>query len=301
MATEVLMADASTPGAGAGFERVPRRDGTRRLLMVLSYLGLTVGALIVLFPIYMALVGSLVTAVDLGNEPPPFFPTHPQWSNYHAALFNDDLLKFIGNSLIQTTLIWVGAMVTTVLAAYAVAMLRFPGRTLLFIVIIASLGIPFEVTIATNYNTVAQLHMFNDVWGLTVPFMVSAVGIFLLRNAFLSIPKEMQEAAVLDGCGHVRFLWRVAIPLVRPQLAAISVFIILGAWNQYVWPQLLTQTTGANEQLSPLQVGLAHLYGGFNGATIPLAGAIIAIIPVFILLALFNKQLIRSLTAGAVK
>jgi sn-glycerol 3-phosphate transport system permease protein len=155
------------------------------------------------------------------------------------------------------------------------------------------------VTFITNLDTISSWGWFNTYQGLALPFLATGFGIFLLRQAFLQIPRDLREAAQLDGYGHVRFLTRVAIPLARPSLAALGVFSFLAAWNQYLWPLL---STGGTTPLNTVQIGLKQLVGT-QADQIPaaLAGAVIAFVPLVILLLVFQKQLVRSLTAGAVK
>jgi sn-glycerol 3-phosphate transport system permease protein len=198
------------------------------------------------------------------------------------------------------TIIIVGAqLVTSILAAYAFAFLRFPFKRTLFAVCLATLMVPIEVTLITNLNTLTSLHSFNTYQGLALPFLATGFGIFLLRQAFLQIPKDLQEAAQLDGYGHFRFMTRVAVPLARPSLAALGVFSFLAAWNQYLWPLL---ATGGTSPLYTVQIGLKQLVGTqVDQIPVALAGAVIAFVPLVILLLIFQKQLVRSLTAGAVK
>ena len=185
------------------------------------------------------------------------------------------------------------------LAAYAFAFLTFPFKRTLFVVCLATLMIPLEVTFITNLDTITSLGWFNSYAGLSIPFLATGFGIFLMRQAFLQIPRDLQEAAQLDGYGHMRFLLRVAVPLARPALAALAVFSFLAAWNQYLWPLV---ATGGTSPLDTVQIGLKQLLGT-QVSTIPvaLAGTVIAFVPLVILLLLFQKQLVRSLTAGAVK
>ena len=202
-------------------------------------------------------------------------------------------------SAIMTVSIVAGQLVTSVLAAYAFAFLRFPFKRTLFLVCLGTLMIPFEVTFITNLDTVSSLGWFNTYEGLAVPFLATGFGIFLLRQAFLQIPKDLQEAATLDGYGHWRFMARVAVPLARPSLAALGVFSFLAAWNQYLWPLL---ATGGTTPLNTVQIGLKQLVGTSpDQIPVALAGAVIAFVPLVILLLIFQKQLVRSLTAGAVK
>jgi sn-glycerol 3-phosphate transport system permease protein len=257
-----------------------------------------VGAIVVLFPIYVLVVDSLLRPDQLVANPPVLLPTHPQFSNYSSALTTYGIAACLRNSAIQTGVIVIAQVVTSVLAGYAFAMLRFPLRRTLFFVVLGTVMIPFEITVAVNYNTVRNLGIEANFLGLTVPFLATGFGIFLLRQAFLQIPKELHEAAVIDGYGPIAFLWRIAIPLARPVIAALAVFSFLGAWNQYLWPALLTNN---NESIRTVQICLASIGGSSATAGIELAGAVISLVPLVILLVFFRKNLIRSLTAGAVK
>jgi sn-glycerol 3-phosphate transport system permease protein len=260
---------------------------------------LTVGAIIVLVPIYFTIVNSLVRPDQLAHQPPPFYPSTPKWHNYVTAWNSGQLSRYLTNSAVMTAFIVAGQLVTSVLAAYAFAFLRFPFKRTLFLLCLATLMIPLEVTFITNLDTVSSLGWFNTYEGLAVPFLATGFGIFLLRQAFLQIPKDLQEAARLDGYGHWRFMTRVAVPLARPSLAALGVFSFLGAWNQYLWPLL---STGGTKPLDTVQIGLKQLVGTqADSIPVALAGAVIAFVPLVILLLVFQKQLVRSLTAGAVK
>jgi len=275
--------------------RKPRRG----LRTIGSYTLLTAGAVIVLFPIYVTIVNSLLPLNQLVHQPPPLFPTDPQWHDYSAAWNGGQMSKYMATSAIMTAIIVVGQLVTSVLAAYAFAFLTFPFKRTLFVVCLATLMIPLEVTFITNLDTITSLHWFNSYAGLTIPFLATGFGIFLLRQAFLQIPRDLQEAAQLDGYGHMKFMTRVAVPLARPSLAALAVFSFLAAWNQYLWPLV---ATGGTSPLDTVQIGLKQLLGT-QVSTIPvaLAGTVIAFVPLVILLLVFQKQLVRSLTAGAVK
>jgi len=266
---------------------------------VLRYLLLSIGAVIILFPLYMAIVNSLLEPSQISHQPPPLFPTHPQWHTYPTAWTTGHLAVYLRNSAIQTFIIVAGQLITSILAAYAFAFLEFPFKRTLFVVFLMTLMIPFEVTVATNLSTVSSLGWFNTFPGLTVPFLATGFGTFLLRQAFLQIPTDLKEAAQLDGYGNFRFLWSVAIPLARPAIAALGVFSFLAAWNQYLWPLLVT---GNDNSIRTVQIGLKQLLNTqLDQINVSLAGTIIAIVPLIILLIIFQKQLVRSLTAGAVK
>src|SRR5215469_13449827 len=277
----------------------PARRHRRRLRTLGSYVMLTAFAIIILFPIYVTVVNSLLAPDQLVHQPPPLFPTNPQWGHYATAWTSGSMSKYMATSAIMTAIIVVGQLVTSILAAYAFAFLRFPFKRTLFVVCLATLMIPLEVTFITNLDTVTSFGWFNSYEGLAIPFLATGFGIFLLRQAFLQIPRDLQEAAQLDGYGHLRFITRVAVPLARPSLAALAVFSFLGAWNQYLWPLVVT---GGSTPLYTVQIGLKQLLGT-EASQIPvsLAGAVIAFVPLVILLLIFQKQLVRSLTAGAVK
>ena len=201
------------------------------------------GAIIILFPIYVTIVNSLLPTDQLVHQPPPLFPTNPQWHDYSAAWNGGQMSKYMATSAIMTAIIVVGQLVTSVFAAYAFAFLTFPFKRTLFVVCLSTLMIPLEVTFITNLDTITSLHWFNTYAGLSIPFLATGFGIFLLRQAFLQIPRDLQEAAQLDGYGHLQFMLRVAVPLARPALAALAVFSFLGAWNQYLWPLVSTGGT----------------------------------------------------------
>jgi sn-glycerol 3-phosphate transport system permease protein len=264
-----------------------------------SYTLLSLGAVIILAPIYFTIVNSLLQPDQLAHQPPLLYPSMPQWHDYVNAWTSGHLSKYMTTSAIVTVSIVGGQLVTSILAAYAFAFLRFPFKRTLFALCLATLMIPLEVTFITNLQTVTSLHSFNSYQGLALPFLATGFGIFLLRQAFLQIPKDLQEAAQLDGYGHLRFMTRVAIPLARPSLAALGVFSFLAAWNQYLWPLV---STGGSNPLFTVQLGLKQLVGTeANQIPTALAGAVLGFIPLVILLLIFQKQLVRSLTAGAVK
>jgi sn-glycerol 3-phosphate transport system permease protein len=301
MPADAGVVQASAPGAGVvvSEDAPPPRRGRHRLHTLGTYALLTAFAIIILFPVYVTIVNSLLVPDQLVQQPPPLFPTSPQWGHYATAWTTGQMSKYMATSAIMTAIIVVGQVVTSILAAYAFAFLRFPFKRTLFVVCLTTLMIPAEVTFITNLDTITSFHWFNSYEGLSIPFLATGFGIFLLRQAFLQIPRDLQEAAQLDGYGHWRFMTRVAVPLARPSLAALAVFSFLGAWNQYLWPLV---STGGSAPLNTVQIGLKELLGTqVSQIPVSLAGAVIAFVPLVILLIIFQKQLVRSLTAGAVK
>jgi sn-glycerol 3-phosphate transport system permease protein len=277
----------------------PARDRRRRILKTIGrYALLTFLAVIVLFPIYITIVSSLLTPAQISRQPPTFFPTHPQFGSYSDAWSSAHFDTYLKNSFIVTILITIGQVVTAILAGYAFAFLEFPFKRTLFVVFLATLMVPFEVTIVTNLTTVSDLGMYDTYAGLVVPFLATGFGAFLMRQSFLTLPHDLRDAAALDGYGHWRFMTRVAVPLARPAVAALTVFAFLGAWNQYLWPLLVTK----DDRLRTVQIGLRQLSGlALGSPNVVYAGAVIAVVPLVILLLFFQKHLVRGLTSGAVK
>ncbi|MFN8037351.1 MAG: carbohydrate ABC transporter permease [Acidimicrobiia bacterium] len=293
-----MSADASAVAVPSAAEVTvpapPRRRHGRRALRYAAIVGL---ALIIVFPLYLTVVSSLLPFQDFGARPPKFFPTDPQWSAYSTAWQRGSMSTYMRNSFIVTAGMVTLEVLTAILAGYAFSFLRFPMRGFVFVVFLATLMIPFEVTIATNRDTVTSLGWYSTFPGLIIPFAAGGFGAFMLRQAFLQLPRELADAAALDGYGHWRFLWRVAVPLVRPSIAALATFSFLGAWQQFTWPFLITKPARRT-----VQIGVAQLANTTpKDLNVVFAGLVIAIVPLVIMLLFFQKQLVRGLTAGAVK
>lgn len=279
-------------------ERRRPSSAARRARLAGRYGVLVVLAAVVLFPIVITVVNSLLRPDQIAGSPPTLFPGDPQWGSYRSALDDGHLGIYLRNSFVVSLLITAGQVVTSVLAAYAFAFLRFPFKRTLFVLFLSTLMVPFEATIITNRSTVVSLGWFDSFPALVVPFLAAGFGAFLLRQAFLQIPRDLQDAAALDGYGHWRFLARVVVPLARPAIGALSVFSFLLAWNQYLWPLIVTES----DRVRTVQIGLRQLRAtSIDQVNVTFAGTVLAALPIFVLLVLFQKQLVRGLTAGAVK
>jgi len=262
------------------------------------YVLLVAMAVVVAFPIYITVVNALLPSAQIGARPPTLFPTHPQWGSFRIAFDEAHLGIYLRNSTIVTVSITAAQLVTSVLAGYAFAFLRFPLRGVLFMVCLATLMVPVEATILPNYRTIETFGWYDTFPALIVPFVGSGLGIFLFRQAFLGVPRDLHDAATLDGYGHLRFLVRVVLPLTRPVTAAFGIYAFLNAWNQYLWPLVVTQTNSVRT----VQIGLRQLsISNFNQIDVVFAGTILGALPIFVLLFVFQKQLVRGLTAGALK
>jgi sn-glycerol 3-phosphate transport system permease protein len=270
------------------------------------YVLLTLLAIVVLFPIYITIVNSLLRPDRIAARPPALFPTDPEWGAYSDAWDEGHIGSYLFNSFVVTALIVAGQLLTSILAAYAFAFLDFPLKRLLFVLFLTTMMIPFEVVFFTNLETVSNFGDvpaigkyigFDSYGALALPFLATGFGAFLIRQSFLSLPRDLRDAAALDGYGHMRFLARVAVPLSRPAIASLALFSFFAAWNQYLWPLVVT-----DEDHRTVQVGLKFLRdAGVDRINVTFAGTVLAAVPLFVLLLVFQKQLVRGLTAGAVK
>jgi sn-glycerol 3-phosphate transport system permease protein len=260
------------------------------------YLLLGLVTFIVLFPVYTTIVASLKPGNRVLQN--PLVPDAFTLDIFREAWTEGRLGRFILNSLVVAVVVTVCQVATSVMSGYAFAMLDFPGRGLLFMVFLATLLVPLEATLVVNRRTIDSLGWLNSYQGLAAPFLATAFGTFLLRQVFLGFPDELRDAARIDGAGHARFLWHVALPVVRPTVGALALFSFLSSWNQYLWPNLITTESDMNT----VQSGLRSLrYSTLDKPNLLMAGTVIAAVPIFAALLVFQRQLVRGLTAGAVK
>lgn len=269
-----------------------------RLSAILLYTLLSVVALLVLFPLWSAFTISMLNDAEVASYPPRLAPSSLHLTNFKRALEQAPLLRYLFNSITQSSIVMIGQLITASLAAFAFAFIDFKGRNVLFLVFLSTMMIPWEATIIPNYLTIKALGWTDTFPGLSVPFLATAFGTFLLRQFFLTLPKELRDAATIDGCGSLRFLITVVLPLARPALGTLAVYSFLQTYNQYLWPLLVTN----DQSMRTVQIGIALLQDEerfmFN---IVMAGVVLILLPTFTLFIVGNRQLIRGLTAGAVK
>jgi sn-glycerol 3-phosphate transport system permease protein len=273
------------------------RSGSEVFKTVGIYVLLVIAAFILLFP--------LLFSLSLALQGPTLAPSLiPNFNNLDWGVFGTTFMqeknfgRWILNSFVVSSAVTIGQLIICSLAAYALAVLTFPGKTFFFFLFLGTLMIPWEATIVPNYLTVVNLGWKDSYQGLIAPFLAGGFGIFLLRQYFLTIPRELYEAAVLDGCGRTRYLWSILIPLSRPALGTLAVYTFLNTYNQYYWPLLVTDSP----EWRTTQVGIT----AFKSTEVALynlqmAGTIIVMLPTLLLLVIGQKQLIRGLTAGALK
>lgn len=264
----------------------------------LVYSVLTAGAVAVVFPFIWMILTSFKNVFEAIAVPPITFPSVWLWHNYVDAWHSAPFARYFFNTLFIATATTGGMLITSVPAAYAFARMRFPGRNLIFLVFLATMMIPSEVTLIPNYITVYRLGWLDKYPALIVPFVANVFGIFLLRQFFMSVPDDLHDAAKLDGCGHGRFLWYVALPLSVPALVTVSIFEFLSSYNALLWPLLVTQTPS----MRPIQVGLT-VFQTENQTDVQLQAAASAFVtlPVILLYLAAQKRFIEGIARSGLK
>ncbi|NND74841.1 MAG: carbohydrate ABC transporter permease [Ilumatobacter sp.] len=251
---------------------------------------------IVLFPVYTTIVAALKPGEQVFRN--PLVPDAFTLDVLRDAWSSGNLGQYLLNSLIVAVVVTVAQIATSVLSGYAFALLDFPGKGIAFALFVATLLVPLEATLVVNFDTVDSLGWINSYQGLAVPFLATAFGTFLVRQVFMTLPRDLIDAAAIDGVGHLGFLRHVAVPLVRPTIGALALFSFLSSWNQYLWPNLVIN----DDRRHTVQSGLRLLSkSNLDEPNLVMAGTVIAAIPIAIVLVLFQRQLVRGLTAGAVK
>jgi ABC-type glycerol-3-phosphate transport system permease component len=288
-----------------------RRGRAPSIGRVLLYLVLIGGAFLALAPfIYMLLTslksyGSVITN-NLWPWP-PFGPEPLQWQNYPQAVQAVGwdaqwgtwlLVRYLANSLIVCAAVVLGVQVTSVLAAYALARLELPGSNAIFLLILAAIMVPEDLTLVPKVVMMFNLRWYNTYLALIVPFTVSVFGIFLLRQSFRQLPRELYEAAVLDGMGHLRFLWSIVLPLSRPALITLALMTFISAWDSFKWPLLVTR----DSSMRVLAVGLQQFMLG-EGKEVEqlMAFATLVIAPIVVFYFLAQKYFREAITTTGLK
>ncbi len=297
------MADCNRrEGAGSGRRASPRGMAFRTVRKLFTYLVLPAGALIAVTPFVWMVSTSMMSLGEAQGV--RFFPTEIHLENYADAWREADFAQYFGNSVKISAITLAGEITFSVLAAYAFARIRFPGRDLIFGLMLSTMMIPAMVTIIPNFLTVTWLGRIGPIkwinnWpALTIPFMGNVFSIFLLRQFFAQVPDELYDAAQIDGAGHLRFLWQVVLPLSRAPLLVITVLSFIGSWNALAWPLLVTNSPAWR----PIAVGLlGFIDEAGQRLNLMMAGAFITIVPILILYFFAQKQFTESIVRSGLK
>lgn len=249
------------------------------------------------FPFYWVVATSLNSSSQALAYPPVFLP-HFVWGNYVRAWTSAPWIRYFLNTILIASATTALVLATSILAGYAFGAMRWPGRRVLFGVVLSILLIPVTVLIVPDYILLHDLHWLNTYQAQIIPWGASVFGIFLLRQFFASLPVEYWEAAQLDGAGRFWFLWRVAVPQAVPVLITIAVYIFLGSWNSFLWPFIMTQSRA----VQPVEVGLATFLGTNGTDWTGLSAAVVfTTLPVMLLFLVAQRQFVSGIRGGGLK
>ncbi|MEV0838103.1 carbohydrate ABC transporter permease [Actinocatenispora sera] len=288
-----MPATDTSPAADAPARPARARTTRRGWVRFAVALVLAVAAV---FPLGWMLAGSFRTPDDVFS--PSLLPAHPTLHNFSYVLTQVAFPRYLLNSLIVAVVVTVVALFFHSMAAYALARLRFPGRDTIFVLIFSTLLITFPVILVPLFLIVHTLGILDSYAGIIIPSIFNAFGIFLLRQFYLSLPRELEEAAIVDGCGYWRVYWKVILPLSRPVFAALAVLFFLANWNAFLWPMVVTTST----DLSLVQVGIAAFQQQHAADwNFSLAASTISALPTLGLFVIFQRRIVESIKTSGFK
>ena len=267
---------------------------------VLKYAILIAGAIFTLLPFLWMILSSLKTSAEITAIPPSLFPKVPQFSNFAEAWKSAPFPRYIFNTLVVTIISTAGVLVTTVLAAYAFARLNFPGKKIMLSLMLATLMIPGEMLIITNFITITKLKWINTYQAMIVPYLASVFYIYLLKENFAQIPDELYYAAKVDGTSDFKYLTKVMIPICSPTMITIVILKVIECWNSYVWPRLITD----DENYFLVSNGIQAIReSGFGRENIPamMAAVVVISVPLIALFLIFRNKIMDGVSRGGTK
>ena len=262
------------------------------------YLVLILGAVYTAMPFVWMLLTSLKTHGEALAEPPTLFPRVWHFDNYALAWRAAPFARYFLNTFFICFCVVLGVAITSMLAGYAFARMRFYGRNVIFVMLLTTLMIPFETIIIPNFITIKRLHWLNSYPALIVPWLASVFSVFLLRQFISQLPQELFDSAELDGAGHVRMLWSIVLPLCRGPLAAVMLFAFLGSWNSLLWPLIVTNS----QSIRPIQLGLTVFIGeAGNDPHLLMAASAFTIAPIVLLYFRAQRQFMEGFASSGIK
>jgi multiple sugar transport system permease protein len=280
----------------SGYDTTSLRSIRSRPRNLVLFVLTAVLALLTVFPLIWMISGAFKAPSEVFDPSP--IPSAPTIANFTYVFTQVPFLRYMLNTFFVAGTVTVVALFFHSMAAYALARLNFPGRDFLFFAIFSTLLVALPVILVPLFILVREMGMINNFWGLIVPPIFNAFGIFLLRQFYLGMPKELEDAALVDGCGYWGVYWRVILPLSRPILAALAVFFFLANWNSFLWPLTITQ----DKSLWMIQVGIASFQGQYSGSwNYVMAAATVAAIPTVALFFVFQRQLVESIKTSGFK
>lgn len=264
-----------------------------------AYIGLLLCVLLIGLPVYWMISGAFKTPQEIYSVPPTWIPAQPTLASFPKAWNSAPFGRYYINSFIVTLFGSGFEVFFAVTSAYAFAFLRFPGKRYVFLLLLAALMVPAQVTILPNYLTVARFGWINTFQGIIIPGASVAYGTFLLRQYYRILPSEIMDAARVDGAGHVRTLWSVVAPLSKPAIVSFALLSIVAKWNDFLWPLIVTNT----KEMRVLPIGIYWLMveEGTVDWGVVMAGTIFVVLPVLIVFLYAQRYIVEGIAAGAVK
>lgn len=289
---DIVLSRQETVAVG---ERQRRRTSSR----IMGYLAMALAVVLIGMPIYSTVIASFKTSQEIYRIPPTWIPLQPTLENYPEAWSGAPFARYYLNSFIITALGSAAEVFFAITSAYALSFLRFPRKNLVFLVLLAALMVPTEITIIPNYLTIARLGWVNTYAGIVVPGAAIAFGTFLLRQAFMALPYEVLEAARVDGAGHMRTLINIVLPIAQPAIVTMALLSIVAKWNDFLWPLIVTNT--ADMRTLPIGIYWLRNQEGVINWGVVMAGSLFLIVPVFIGFIWAQRYIVDGIATGAVK
>ena len=262
------------------------------------YVLISIGLIAMLFPFFSMVLSAFKSNADVYVYPPKWFPSQWNFDNFKRVFEMVPFALYFFNSLLVTVLVTYGQLFISVLAAFALSRLKFPFKNAVFMLIVSTMLMPFVVTMIPVFLIVSAFRWIDTYQGLVIPSLFSGFSIIFLRQFFISIPQDLQDAAMIDGCGFFRILFQVILPNAKPAIATITLFNFLGEWRNYLWPLIVTNST----KMRTLPVGLRYLMTEGGGEYhLMMAASLMAILPVLIVYLFSEKQFIKSVAFTGLK
>ena len=269
-------------------------ESSRKRMAALTYIALILGAIIMVFPFLWMILTSFKTVAESNAVPPVVFPSAFRWENFQEAAASLPFLKLYLNTGLMILFRVICAVAFSSMAGYAFAMLEFRGKKLLFGIVLVQMSLPSQIFIIPQYQMVAKMGLANTIFALVFPGLVSAFGVFFLRQTYMGIPKEIGEAAYLDGCNQWQTFYKVMFPLTGTSVAALTIFTAVFAYSDLMWPLVVN----SDLNMMTLSSGLATLRGQFTtNFPVLMAGSLLAMLPMVILYLIFQKQFIEGIAS----
>ena len=263
------------------------------------YIVLGATTVVVMLPYIWMVSTSLKGADEVFAYPPTWIPRVWRFQNYVDAWNAAPFGRYFFNSLVVAVTVTIGQLITCSLAAFAFARMEFKGKNVMFTLFLSTTMISTQVTLVPSYLVLANLHWLDTYQALIVPFLANAFGVFMMRQYFMTLPRELEDAAKLDGCGRLRFLWQILLPLSKPIIAAQALFAFMGNWNSYLWPLIVT----TSENMRTLQVGLRYFIGQEGGTQwgLFMAATVFVSLPVMIFYFVIQRSFVEGIATTGLK